>query len=59
MCGWIEDGEFHAVDFHEMDCYVSGMWPDGRPFPYGLDEFVKRHRDLSYAMSKRNDPTCH
>jgi len=54
MAGYLKDGKFHAVYFHEMDCYLSGMWPDGRAFPYDLEEFVKRHRDLSYAMSKRN-----
>ncbi len=54
MAGYLKDGKFHAVYFHEMDCYLSGMWPDGRPFLYDLEEFVKRHRDLSYAMSKRN-----
>lgn len=56
MCGWVdENGEYQMVSFHEADCYFSGMWPDGKSFPYGLDEFVKRQRDMSYAMSKRND----
>lgn len=50
MSGYIEGGKYHAVSYHEMCCYLSGRYPDGEPFFYDLKEFVKRHRDLAYAV---------
>lgn len=50
MSGYFDsDGKYQSVHYHEWACYLSGMAPDGKPFPYDLEEFVKRHRDPTYA----------